>query len=218
MALSANVKLVERFAPGEFAYPVASGSHVYLGALVALTAANTLVPMGNANAVAFAGIADVERDNTLGTDTRAVRCRKGTWAITVPNATPAAIGAPVYAVDDGTVSLANPAVAVAAGANTGNGGFGTTATAGAGVVAGPYTLTMTSATAFTLTDPNGDAMPVGTVGTAYSNRALSFTLSAGGTAFVAGDKFTLTVTQTSGAVAIGTLAGIEAGQTFVKLS
>jgi hypothetical protein len=85
-----------------------------------------------------------------------------------------------------------------AGANTGNGTFGTI-TPGPLEKAGAYSLKMLTATTFSLTDPAGDALPNGATGVAYSNPEISFTLTAGGTAFVAGDGFTITAVAGSGA-------------------
>lgn len=105
-------------------------------------------------------------------------------------------------------------VAVAAGGNTGNPTFGTI-TPGATAKAGAYLLTMTSATTFNLVDPSGDAMPAGTLGTAYSDTQLGFTLTAGGTPAATGDRQTITLTQTVagsgqlGARVIGRLEVVE---------
>lgn len=56
---------------------------------------------------------------------------------------------------------------------------------------GTYSLVYTSATAFTVTDPNG-ATATGSNGVAFSALGIAFTMTAGGTAFVAGDRFTIT--------------------------
>lgn len=81
-----------------------------------------------------------------------------------------------------------------AGGNTGNGTFGTI-TPGVGATEGVYVLTMTAATTFTITTPSGASLPGGSTGVAYSSAALGFTLTAGGTAFVAGDAFNIVVTE-----------------------
>jgi len=85
---------------------------------------------------------------------------------------------------------------VAASGNTGNGtvvvSLGTAAEVGA------YTLTATSATEFTLKDPNGTEVGTVTAGTAFTGNQLVLTVTAGATAFVAGDVFTLTVTAATG--------------------
>jgi hypothetical protein len=62
---------------------------------------------------------------------------------------------------------------------------------------GNYVVTFTSATAFTVTSPQGDSLPPGTVGTAYNNGQISFTITAGGTAFAVNDGFTLAQAPTT---------------------
>ena len=77
------------------------------------------------------------------------------------------------------------------GTNTGNGTIGGLSS-GTGAKIGIYVLTATGATTFTVTDPEGTALPNATVGTAYSNtNGIGFTITAGGTAFAAGDSFTV---------------------------
>lgn len=84
-----------------------------------------------------------------------------------------------------------------AGTNTGNGTVGSIST-GVGVLVGAYVLTATGATTFDVVDPEGNALANATVGTAYTEEGLSFTVTAGGTAFVAGDSFTLNVEDAIG--------------------
>ncbi|MBB4863345.1 hypothetical protein HNP46_002192 [Pseudomonas nitritireducens] len=86
----------------------------------------------------------------------------------------------------------NPTLGAAASGNTGNGTLGAI-TVGNTVDTGIYTLTATSATKFKVVDPEGNDLGVATVGTAFANAEINFTITAGGTAFVAGDAFTLTV-------------------------
>ena len=78
------------------------------------------------------------------------------------------------------------------GANTGNGTFTVGPTAGANIQQGNYSLKFLTATTFTLTAPNGATLPNGT-SLVYSNAQISFTITAGGTAFVAGDGFLIEV-------------------------
>lgn len=84
-----------------------------------------------------------------------------------------------------------------AGTNTGNGAMGAI-TVGSGALAGVYTLRITEAAAnagtFEVIDPEGDVCGIGTVAVAFSGGGLSFTLADGGTDFVVGDSFLLTVT------------------------
>lgn len=74
--------------------------------------------------------------------------------------------------------------------NTGNGTIGGI-TQGASPETGPYTLSALSPTSFSVTDPEGVALGNATVGTGFTNAELNFTITAGATAFVAGDSFTL---------------------------
>ena len=91
----------------------------------------------------------------------------------------------------GKQTIASSALAAAIGTNTGNGTFGSITT-GAGTIQGAYTLRMESATTYVVEDPTGAEVGHGTLGSAFTGGALGFTLTAGGTAFVAGDSFTIT--------------------------
>jgi hypothetical protein len=94
--------------------------------------------------------------------------------------------------------VSNNSIQKAAGAdNTGNGTLGTV-TLGSAPLFGIYTLTATAATTFTVTDPEGDAQPNATVGSAYASDTINFTITAGATAFVAGDTFTIEVVEATG--------------------
>lgn len=94
--------------------------------------------------------------------------------------------------------------AVAKGGNTGNGTV-TAITAGADAVPGVYTITYTAPTTFTVSDPNGLALPNGVNG-AYVSNELNFTAAAGGTAFVAGDAFTIPFTGGGFKLSVSTAA------------
>lgn len=76
--------------------------------------------------------------------------------------------------------------------NTGNFTSGSVTVANLTAV-GVYTGTFTAATAYTLRDASGATVGSGTTGAAFSNGGISFTITAGGTAAVAGDSFTITV-------------------------
>lgn len=91
----------------------------------------------------------------------------------------------------GKVSLGAITSAAKAGGNTGNGTI-TLITAGTRTKTGIYQIRMLTATTFTVTDPNGEALPNGVNG-AYANANLNFTITAGGTPFIAGDGFDVTV-------------------------
>ncbi|MFP5276971.1 MAG: hypothetical protein ACLGPM_07640 [Acidobacteriota bacterium] len=78
--------------------------------------------------------------------------------------------------------------------NTGNGTVtaGPTVTAGT-ALNGDYVVNFTDATHFEVFDPNGKQLEPGVTGTAYLDGGIGFTITAGGTAFAAGDQFTMAV-------------------------
>lgn len=94
-------------------------------------------------------------------------------------------------VDTGT-----GAFAVDAGA-TGNPTSGAI-TVGAAAIPGAYVIEFTAATKFTVEAPNGVTIGTGTLGAAFSAGGLGFTLTAGGTAAVAGDTAKITVAAGTG--------------------
>jgi hypothetical protein len=193
---------------------------VYRGSALAINSSNQCQRVQTAGSLAFIGLAERAYDNTASAAAGPpIECMKGTFALTVSGASAANLHQNVYATDDGTYSLSNAETGVYArgGGDTGTGTCGAiNVTAGAKV--GVYTGTVLSGAAtFSLTDPNGDALATGTLGSAYSSGGLSFTVSNSGTSFIATDTFTITVTESTGALLAGTLDGIDNGQTFVKL-
>lgn len=94
----------------------------------------------------------------------------------------------------GAVLLGSAAAAAKSGGNTGTGTIAMDATTPIlqGAVDGVYTVRFTAATAFTVESPNGDVIGTGVTGTAFGDD-VKFTVTAGGTAFVAGDGFDITV-------------------------
>jgi hypothetical protein len=107
-------------------------------------------------------------------------------------------GTPMVAGDTLLVTLA-PAVPMSASsvANGGNAGNATLALAAVPVLAyaqqGAYLVTMTSPTAFEVTDPFGNPVGAGLIGTAFAGQ-IGFTISAGVTAMAINDYFTVTLT------------------------
>ena len=81
--------------------------------------------------------------------------------------------------------------------NTGNGTIAAGAV-GAGAQIGTYRIVFTSNTAFNVTDPSGDAVGSGTVGVAFNTGGVAFTITAGATAFAAGDEGAITIDPGSG--------------------
>lgn len=86
---------------------------------------------------------------------------------------------------------------------------------GAAAIPGVYTVKFTAATKFDVQDPLGVLIGTGTLGSAFSKQGVGVTLTAGGTAAVAGDTATITVAAGSGkyieytaSAAAGPAAGI----------
>lgn len=114
--------------------------------------------------------------------------------------------------DNGVVTQAGTEVVsgqILAQADTGAGVFAMVAgstgnpTSGAITVTGPalagvYRGVFESATRFHVETPEGVVIGLGNLGSAFSASGLAFTLTAGGTAAVAGDQFTVTVAAGSG--------------------
>ncbi|HDR9227810.1 TPA: head decoration protein [Burkholderia vietnamiensis] len=112
-------------------------------------------------------------------------------------------GTPFAANDSFTLTTTNapgnPNIASAAGAsNTGNGTIGSLSVAGYAAKVGVYTVEFDDATHFVVSDPTGAEVGHGTTGVAFKAGGLSFTITAGGTAFVPGDSFAITVAAGSG--------------------
>lgn len=104
-------------------------------------------------------------------------------------------------------------VEVTAGTNTGNGTVGSTGV-GTAVKFGTYTLTATAPTIFSVTDPEGTVLGNATAGTAFSTgNEVLFTITAGSTAFVAGDSFTLFVPQSTGDYLVSVKTASDGSQT-----
>ena len=103
----------------------------------------------------------------------------------------------------GKITKSTPTEGTADGGNTGDGTC-TGVTAGDKTQVGTYTLECIEAVAdggnFKVTAPDGDALADATVGTAYSNVQINFTLNDGATDFAVGDKFTIVVAEGSGKV------------------
>jgi hypothetical protein len=130
---------------------------------------------------------------------------------TVESAAGIAFGQPAYrgSGDHGVIAggtFAAAATSEALGTNTGNGTMGAV-TVSAGAKQGVYTLTIIEPGAnvgtFIVTDPDGDQIGDGVVGSAFSAGGLAFTLADGSTDFVAGDSFAITVVYTANAKFMG---------------
>jgi hypothetical protein len=92
----------------------------------------------------------------------------------------------------GQVGHALTGTAAALGTNVGNGTFGAI-TVGDPAVAGVYTVRMQDPTHYIVEDPAGVEIGHGVTAVAFAAGGLGFTWTAGGTAMVAGDSYTITV-------------------------
>lgn len=98
----------------------------------------------------------------------------------------------------GKVLYGTITTAAKSGGNTGNGTISAVTVIGAtGAKTGVYRLRFTAATTWNLVDPDGFEIGSGANGVANAND-LAFTTTAGGTPFVAGDGFDITVPAGSG--------------------
>lgn len=97
----------------------------------------------------------------------------------------------------GKVGHALTGTAAALGTNVGNGTFGAI-TVGDPAVAGVYILRMEDPTHYVVEDPTGVEIGHGVTAVAFAAGGLGFTWTAGGTAMVAGDSYTITVAAGSG--------------------
>lgn len=95
------------------------------------------------------------------------------------------------------VNAATSGVYSADPGNTGNFTCGTV-TVAAGIQLGVYEIEFTAATAFEVFLPNGQLLGTGATGSAFSTGGLGFTLTAGGTAAVAGDHAQITTAGPTG--------------------
>lgn len=97
----------------------------------------------------------------------------------------------------GKITLGAITTAAKSGGNTGNGTISAVTALAAGAKVGVYKLRFTAATTWNLVDPDGFEIGSGANSVANAND-LAFTTTAGGTAFVAGDGFDITVAEGSG--------------------
>lgn len=104
--------------------------------------------------------------------------------------------AAAYHTTANTVKLATGSFAATAAATAGNTGNPTSSAVVVGekAKAGVYKAVFTAATAFGVYDPDGYYLGAGTTGSAFTSDHITFTLTAGATAAVAGDRFNFTAT------------------------
>jgi len=109
----------------------------------------------------------------------------------------------------GRASLKSAIASAATG--TGNGTIGKLSV-GSAAETGVYTLKATAADKFALTDPTGDAAGIVTVGQPFTGNQLNLTITAGATAFVAGDAFTVTVSPASNEYTLSVRTAVDGTQ------
>lgn len=115
----------------------------------------------------------------------------------------------------GKITKSTPTTGTAGGTNTGDGTC-TGVTAGAKAQIGTYTLTCTAAATnagtFQVKSPGGEILPPATVGVAYTNEHINFTLNDGATDFAVGDSFTIAVAAGSGKCVEVEAAAVDGSQ------
>ena len=110
-------------------------------------------------------------------------------------------------------SIGKPAaVIVATAGNTGNGTSSAVTTTGYAPVVGVYTVEFDDATHFIVSSPAGVEIGHGVAGTAFSGGGLNFTISAGGTAFLPVDSFSLIVSPGVGKWVACTSTAVDGSQ------
>jgi hypothetical protein len=112
-------------------------------------------------------------------------------------------GTPMVAGDGFTITVTGkvgvPTATSAANAgNTGNSTMGSITCTGYAPLLGDYKVVFGAATLFEVEDPQGRTVGHGSTGSAFSAGGISFTITAGGTAFVADDAFVINIAAGSG--------------------
>lgn len=115
----------------------------------------------------------------------------------------------------GQVTVGAAAAAVA-GANTGNGVMSAIALQGRAKV-GTYTIRFTGATTYNVINPFGVELTPGYAAGAYADAEINWTFTAGGTAMVAGDTFTIAVAAGSLSYKLAVLASVDGSQNPVAI-
>lgn len=195
------------------AVPVAGDTVTIAGTAVTFVAAN---PSGNqvligataaATAVNFVNFLVGSSDSNL---------IKATYSLNgaVLTVTAAAIGtggnALTLATSDGTAFTLSGATLSGGTANTGTATVGSIS-AGAKLKTGNYVITLTSSTQGTVVDPGGAVIGTMTMGTAFTDPQINFTVTTGGSP-AAGDSFVLAAAAGSGQYVLATAAALDGSQ------
>jgi hypothetical protein len=152
--------------------------------------------------------------NSAGIDVSAYRGEilVGLQALNTAGSTPTLAIKLQHAQDGDIVTSVTP------GSNTGDGTC-TQVNGGPDAVAETITVTLTSATAFSVSGSVTGAMAAGTVGTLYSKPQVEFLITAKGDAFINGDTFAIVLgARTWADVGNGAFAGLTTGASQQKLA
>jgi hypothetical protein len=147
-------------------------------------------------------------------DSNLVKCTYSLGGTTI-TATAAAIGTGGNALtlatsDTGAFTLSGATLSGGT-ANTGAETIGSIS-AGTRMQAGNYTVTLTSTTQANVTAPNGVLVGQATVGTAFSDAQINFTITTGAS-IAAGDQFVLAAALGSGSYVLATATATDGSQT-----
>ena len=116
------------------------------------------------------------------------------------------------ATSDATAFTLSGATLAGGTANTGNATL-SAMTAGAKVQPGNYVATCLTATTAQVVDPAGEEVGIATFGTAFVDNQINFTITAGGTACVAGDAFVFTAAPvTAGLYKLSTASAVDGSE------
>lgn len=200
------------------ALPVAGDTVTIAGTTVTFVAAN---PSGNQVLIgATAAATALNFVNFLvgSADANLIKC---TYSLSgsVITATAATIGtggnALTLATSDGTAFTLSGATLSGGTANAGTATVGSMS-AGAALMTGNYTVVLTSATQGNVFNPAGALLGVATMGTAFVNPEINFTITTGGSP-AAGDSFVLTAARGTGYYVLATAAATDGSQNPVAI-
>jgi hypothetical protein len=200
------------------AVPTAADTVTIAGTAVTFVAAN---PVGNQVLIgATAAATAVNFVNFLigSGDTNLVKCTYSLSGSTI-TVTAAAIGtggnALTLATSDVPAFTLSGATLSGGTANAGTATVGSIS-AGAYLKTGNYTVVLTSATQGNVFDPTGDQLGVATMGTAFTDSQINFTITTGGSP-AAGDQFVLTAARGTGNYVLATASATDGSQIPVAI-
>jgi hypothetical protein len=120
------------------------------------------------------------------------------------------------ATSDSTAFTVSGATLSGGVANTGNATVGTMST-GPATTLGNYTAVCVTATTANVFDPNGAELGLATFGTQFTDAKISFKITAGGTACVAGDTFVIAAAGGNGAYKLASASAVDGSEVPVAI-